>query len=63
MAIIRAYGSFVSFTLPLQDDGHVGVLEDLLSLSFNLQMRTMYIEQEMYYADGQVCKTILIQKN
>ena len=63
MATIRAHGSFVPFTLPLQDDGHVGVLEDLLSLRFNLQMGTMYLEQEMYFADGQVCETIMIQKN
>ena len=63
MATIRAYEFFIPFTLPLQDDGHVGVLEDLLSLRFNLQMRTMYIEQEIYFADGQVCETIMIQKN
>jgi len=30
MATIRTYGSFVPFALSLQDDGHVGVLEDLL---------------------------------
>ena len=63
MATIKAHGSFVSFTLPLQDDGHVGVLEDLLSLRFNLQMGTVYIEQEMYAGDGQVYEIILIQNN
>ena len=26
-------------------------------------MGTMYIEQKMYSADGQVCETIMIQKN
>jgi hypothetical protein len=36
MATIRAHGSFVSFILPLQDNGHVNVTEDLLSLRFNL---------------------------
>ena len=63
MATIKAHGSFVSFMLPLQDDGHVGVLEDPLSLRFNLQMGTVYIEQEMYAGDGQVCEIILIQNN
>jgi hypothetical protein len=49
--------------LPLQDDGHVNVTEDLLSLRFNLQVGTMYLEQEMYSADGEVYETILVQKN
>ena len=48
--------------LPLQDDGFVCVSEDLLSLRFNLQLRTMYLEQEMYSADGEVYETILVQK-
>ena len=63
MTTIRAHESFVPFTLPLHEDGHVGVLEDLLSLRFNFHMGTMYIEQEMYFADGQVCEIIMIQKN
>ena len=63
MATIRAHGSFVPFTLPLQDDGRVGVLEDILSSRFNLQTGTMCLEQEMFSADGQVCETIMIQKN
>jgi hypothetical protein len=63
MATIRAHGSFVPFILPLQDDGHVNVTEDLLSLRFNLQVGTMYLEQEMYSADGEVYETILVQKN
>ena len=63
IATIRGHGSIVPFTLPLQDNDHVGILEDLLNLRFNLQMGTMYIEQEMYSKDGQVCETILIQKN
>lgn len=48
--------------LPLQDDGFVCVSEDLLSLRFNLQLRIMYLEQEMYSADGEVYETILVQK-
>ena len=63
MAIIRAHGSFVPFILPLQHDGHVSVSEDLLSLRFNLQIGSMYLEQEMYSADGEVYETILVQKN
>ena len=49
--------------LSLQDDGHVDVSEDLLSLIFNLQIGTMYLEQEMYSADGKVYETMLVQKN
>ena len=63
MATIRSYGSFVPFTLPLQDHGRVTVSEDLLSLRFNLQIGTMYVEQEMYSVDGEVSETILLQKN
>ena len=63
MATIRAYGSIVPFILPLQDDDHVDVSEDLLSLRFNLQIGTMYLEQEMYSADGEVYETVLVQKN
>ena len=63
MAIIKAHGSFVSFTLSFEDDGYVGVSEGLLSLGFNLHDGTMCIEQEMYYEDGDVSKIILMQKN
>ena len=63
MATIRTHGSFVPFVLLLQDDNHVDVSEDLLSLRFNLQIRTMYLEQEMYSANGEVYETILVQKN
>jgi hypothetical protein len=63
MATIRAHEFFVPFILPLQDDGHVNVTEDLLSLRFNLQVGTMYLEQEMYSTDGEVYETILVQKN
>jgi hypothetical protein len=63
MATIRTHGSFVPFILPHQDDGHVSVSEDLLSLRFNLQIGSMYLEQEMYSTDGEVYETILVQKN
>ena len=63
MATIRAHESFVPFILPLQDDGHVSVSEDLLSLRFNLQIGTIYLEHEMYSADGKVYETILVPKN
>ena len=32
-------------------------------MRFNLQTGTMYLEQEIYSVDGQVCETIMIQKN
>jgi hypothetical protein len=57
MAIIRAHGSFVPFILPLQDDNHVSVSEDSLSLG------AMYLEHEMYSANEEVYKMILVQKN
>ena len=58
MTIIRIYGSFVSFTLPLEDHGHVNVLENLLVLRFKLQIGTMYMKQEMYFVDCDISKTI-----
>ena len=63
MATIRAHGSFVPFNLPLENDGCVVVLEYLLGLRFNLQIGTMYVEQEIYSASGIVSRTILMQKN
>ena len=63
MAIIIAHGSFVPFMLLLHDDGYVGVSKHLLSLRFNLKIGIMYLEQEMYYADGEVYEMILVQKN
>ena len=60
MVTIRAHRSFVPFILSLQDDGHVDVSDDLLSLRFNLKMETMYLEQKMYSADGEVHETILV---
>jgi hypothetical protein len=63
MATIRAHGSFVPFILSFEDNGHVSVSDDLLSLRFNLQIGTMYLEQKIYSADGEVYETILVQKN
>ena len=63
IATICAHGSFVHFTLPLEDDGHVSVSNDLLGLKFNLQIGTMYVEQEMYIVDGDISESILMQKN
>ena len=48
----------MSFTLPLEDHGHVNVLENLLVLRFKLQIGTMYMKQEMYFVDCDISKTI-----
>jgi hypothetical protein len=61
MATIRAHGSFIPFILPLESDGCVVVLEDLLGLRLNLQVGTMYVE--IYSVGGEVSRTILMQKN
>ena len=58
MATVCAHGSFIPFDLPLEGDGCVVVLEDLLDLRFNL-----YIKQEMYFAGGELSRIILMQKN
>lgn len=42
------------FTLPFDNDGHVIIMEDLLFMKFNLQVGTIYIEQEMYSMDGDI---------
>ena len=63
MATIRAHGCFLPFMLSLQDNGHVDVSEDMLNLIFNLEIGTMYLEKEMYSADGEVYETVLVQKN
>lgn len=52
MVAIRAHVLLVPFTLLLQDDDHVFVSEDLLSLRFNLRVGIMYIEQELYNVEG-----------
>ena len=63
MATIKASGSFVPFTLPLEDDHHVKVSEDLLSLRFNLRIGSMYVEQEMYSTNGDILETIFIWRS
>lgn len=52
----------MSFTLSFVGDGQVVVLEDLLGLRFNLQNGTMYVEHDMYSANGDVPETIVMQK-
>ena len=51
------------FTLPLENDQHVKVSEDLLSLRFNLMIGSIYVEQEMYSMNGDILETILNPKN
>jgi hypothetical protein len=62
MTTIKASGSFVPFTLPLDYDYHVKVSEELLSLRFNLRIGSMYVEQKMYGMNGDILETILIPK-
>lgn len=50
------------FTFMLGDQCHMNVSKDLLSLRFNLRIGTMYVEQKMYYVDGDILETILLQK-
>ena len=63
MIIIKTFGSFVPFHLPLGNDHYVKVSEDLLSLRYNLRIGSMYIEQEMYFMNGDILETILIPKD
>ena len=42
--------------------GLILVLEQLLALRFNLQIGTMYVEQELYAPSGVVSKIILMPK-
>lgn len=58
MASIKAYGSFVPFTLHLEDYAHVNVVKYLLSLRFNLQIKIMYVKYEMYHVDGDILEII-----
>lgn len=48
MATNRTHGSFVPFTLHLDDDGHVSVSKDLLSLRFNFHIGTTFVEQKIF---------------
>ena len=63
MTTIKESGSFLPLTLPLDDDHHVKVSEALLSLRFNFQIGSMYVEQEMHSRNNDVLETILIPKN
>ena len=63
MTTIKASESFVSFTLPFDDDHYVKVSKNLLSLRFNLRIGTMYVKQEMYSMNDDILETILIPKN
>ena len=63
MATIKVTGSLVSFTLSLENDQYVKVYEDLFSLRFNIRVRSMYVEQEMYSMNGDILETTLILKN
>lgn len=58
MATIRVERSLVPITLPFQDDDHVFLSKDLLSLRFNIQVGTMYVEQEMYNVEGHVTSEV-----
>ena len=50
------------FILPLQDDDYVVVTASLFSFIFHFHIGTMYVEQEMYSPNGDVTRTILMQK-
>lgn len=60
IATIKAYGSFVPFTLSLDNYNHVNFIEDLFELRFNLHIGTVYVEQEMDFVDGDISETILM---
>lgn len=57
-----SYWILLLFTLPLQNDGQVCVLEDLLGLRFNLKL-TMYVEHDVYNANGKTYEMIMMQQN
>ena len=63
MAIIKASGSFVTFTLPLDDDHHVKVSEDLLNLRFNLRIGSMYHRTRDVFHERWYLRDNLIPKN
>lgn len=48
MTTVRAHGSLVPFTLPLEIDDHLGVSKYKLNLKFNVHVETMNVKQEMY---------------
>ena len=64
IATIKAHGTMLPFTLPLEDDGFAyNVYKLLFGSWFNLQIGTMYIHHEMCIVDGDVYETIMVHKN
>lgn len=49
--------------LPLEDNGHVFFFKYLLSLRPNIIIKTMYVEQKMYFEAGEILEKILMQRN
>lgn len=52
MALVRALGSLVPYTLHLSVDGLVLGWEDLLGLRFDFLIIIMYVEQEIFMECG-----------
>lgn len=52
MALVRAHGSLVPFTLHLSVDGLVLGWEDLLGSRFDFLVIFMYVEQEIFKECG-----------
>ena len=59
MATIRANGTGIPLSLPLDVDGKVIVHESLLSAKFGFLIGRMYVEQEVVSESGEVIETIL----
>ena len=59
---IRTHGFLVPLTLSFEDNDYVCFLEDVLKLTLNLQIGTMYVEWKLYSLNGDMSKTILMQK-
>ncbi len=62
MASFRSYGSSVPFTLPVGDDGSTRVEEVVLSARFNLNVGSVYVEQEIFSSEGVLQETVLQMK-
>lgn len=58
MASIRGSSSSASFLMPLDVEGKVAVHELLLSLKFNFKVRTMSVEKEICYDEGEILETV-----
>ena len=52
MATVRSHGLFMTFTLSLRDYNYVGGPKTFLDLMFNLQIGSMYVEQDTHNGDG-----------